>query len=464
MVIATREAQTLTDLELMAHLFRRAGFGATRGELDAALERGYEATVDELVNPERVPPLDHWLMWRYYVDIKELKQSECGEAYFVYRMINSPRPLEEKLTLFFHGLFATAWSKVAITKTLCNQLDMFRENCLGDYRTLLVKMARDPTMIFWLDNQMNTNEAPNENFGRELLELFSMGIGNYSERDVKECARAFTGWGLENTIPGVQPFGRFDWQYRFWPERHDYGEKTFLGETGTFDGEDVIEIIVRQPATARFVAAKLYDFFVSDTPDEAAIGELAEVFMQTDGNLRAMMKHLFLADWFRSDQAYYAKVKGGVEHVVSVARLVGDFGEPAWGINSLALECMHVGQQLLNPPSVEGWHTGTEWIDTGILVERINFAAAQVGDVSKPGIRRIVERLRSRRDLSPEQLVDGCLELIGPLRVLERNRSSLIRHAEEGGPVRWDDDPAAAAQRVGEMLQVIVATREYQFA
>ena len=202
MVVATREAQTLTDLELMAHLYRRAGFGATRDELDAALERGYEATVDELVNPERVKPLDHWLMWRYYVDIKELKQSECGEAYFVYRMINSPRPLEEKLTLFFHGLFATAWSKVAITKTLCNQLDMFRENCLGDYRTLLVKMAKDPTMIFWLDNQMNTKDAPNENFGRELLELFSMGIGNYTEHDVKECARAFTGWGLENTIPG----------------------------------------------------------------------------------------------------------------------------------------------------------------------------------------------------------------------------------------------------------------------
>ena len=158
---------------------------------------------------------------------------------------------------------------------------MFRENCLGDYRTLLVKMSKDPTMIFWLDDQLNTKDAPNENYGRELLELFSMGIGNYTEDDVKDSARAFTGWRLGSPDPWRQPYGRFDWKYGFRPEHHDDGEKTFLGETGNFDGEDIIDIIVQQPATAKFVAANLHDFFVSDTPDEAAIDELAEVFTQT---------------------------------------------------------------------------------------------------------------------------------------------------------------------------------------
>jgi len=378
-------------------------------------------------------------------------------------MLNSPRPLEEKLTLFFHDLFATAWSKVAITKTLCNQLDMFRENCLGDYRTLLVKMAKDPTMIFWLDNQLNTKDAPNENFGRELLELFSMGIGNYTEDDVKDSARAFTGWGLDHTIPWNQPYGRFDWKYRFWPEHHDDGEKTFLGHTGTFDGEDIIDIVAKQPATAKFVAANLYDFFVSDTPNDAAIAELAEVFTRTDGSMRAMMKHLFLADWFRSEDALFGKVKGGAEYVISVVRLVGDYRQPIWGLNQIALECMYVGQQLLNPPTVEGWHTGTEWIDTGILVERINFAAGQVGDLTKPGVRRIVELVRERGDLTPEQLTDVCLDLMGPLRVSDRGRDALVRFAERGGDLVWDD-PEAAEARVAEMLQVVVATREYQFA
>ena len=464
MAVASHAVQALTDLELMAHLFRRAGFGATRDELEAAVARGYEATVDELVNPERVKPLDHWLIWRYYIDMKELKQSECGEAYFVYRMINSPRPLEEKLTLFFHDLFATAWSKVAITKTLVNQLDMFRENSLGDYRTMLVKMAKDPTMIFWLDNQLNTKDAPNENFGRELLELFAMGIGNYTEDDVKDCARAFTGWGLDNTIPWVQPFGRFDWEYRFWPEHHDYGEKTFLGQTGDFNGEEIIDMVVKHPSTAKFVAAQLYDFFVSDTPNEAAIEELAGVFTQTDGSMRAMLRHIFLADWFRSEDALFGKVKGGAEYVISVARLVGDFKQPGWGINQLALECMYVGQQLLNPPSVEGWHTGTEWIDTGILVERINFAAGQVGDPKKPGVRRMIEHLRARGDMSPGQLVDACLDIMGPLRVADRSRDALVRFAERGGDLVWAADPEAADARIAEMFQVVVATREYQFA
>jgi uncharacterized protein (DUF1800 family) len=463
MAVSTLDVKQLTDLELMAHLFRRAGFGATRDEIEQALADGYEATVEKLLHPAAVEPLDEELIFRYYVDSKESRVIDSVQMYWVYRMINTRRPLEEKLTLFWHGLFATGFSKVENGRTLRYQIDMFRRNCLGDFRTMLVELSKDPAMIYWLDNQENTNDVHNENYGRELLELFSLGIGNYSEDDVKNCARAFTGWGLKKTIPGFQPHGRFDWEFEFHPDQHDYGQKTFLGETGDFDGPDIIDIIVRQPAAARFIARRLYTFFVSDQPDEAAIDELAEVYLRSQYDIRAVLRSLFLSDFFRSEAAYYAKVKSPAEHVVGVMRLVGDYQYPSYGIRDIANECDFMGQSLLNPPSVEGWHTGKEWIDTGILVERVNFAAAQVSDVDKPGIRALIDRLRERGKLSPEEFVDSCLDLIGPLRVGAATHAALVDYARRDGPLDLGvGGDRAADQRVGKMLQLIVATREYQ--
>ncbi|MDP8921629.1 MAG: DUF1800 domain-containing protein [Chloroflexota bacterium] len=462
MAVLSPEVKQLTDLELMAHLFRRAGFGARREELEAALEKGYEATVEELLHPEAQPELDHDLIYRYYVDMKEHRQIEPSQAYWVYRMINTKKPLEEKMALFWHGLFATGFAKLNHPGAMLQQIATFRKNCLSDFRTILLDLSRDPAMIFWLDNQENTNSVHNENYGRELLELFSMGIGNYTEDDVKNCARAFTGWTLKNPIPGAQPFGRFEWEFEFRPDLHDYGEKEFLGERGNFDGADIIDIIVRQPATAQFVARRLYLFFVSDTPDQEAIDQLADVYLRSQYDIRAVMRTLFMSDFFRSRGAYYAKVKSPAEHVVGVMRLVEDFTYPKWGIREIAAECRYMGQDLLNPPSVEGWHTGKEWIDTGILVERVNFASAQVGDIDKPGVRKIVERLRERGELSPEQLVDGCLDLIGPLEASDTTRSALVTFANKSGPLRLAEGDRDAEQRVGEMLQMIVATREFQ--
>jgi uncharacterized protein (DUF1800 family) len=317
-------------------------------------------------------------------------------------------------------------------------------------------------MIFWLDNQENTNDVHNENYGRELLELFSMGIGNYTEDDVKACAQAFTGWSIKNVL-NTGPFGRNVWEFQFNADQHDYGEKMFLGETGNFDGEDVIDIIVRQPATARFIARRLYLFFVSDEEDEGAIEELARVYEESGHDIRAVMRSLLLSDAFRSTEALYAKVKSPAEHVAGLMRLTGDHRFPAWGLKDVALEFRYMGQDLMNPPSVEGWHTGKEWIDTGILVERVNFAAEQVGDVNKPGIRRIVERLRARGTLSPEAFVDGCLDLIGPMTVAERTHEALVGHARKAGPLDLSSGGQAAEARVGEMLQMIVATREFQW-
>ena len=464
-----------SELALLAHLLRRAGFGATRDELEGYVAQGYAATVEQLLHPEQAPTLDEDVLRRYHIDQNSLMLIESSQAYWLYRIINTRRPLEEKMALFWHGLFATAYGKLNHAKAVVNQTNTFRRCGLGDFRTLLLELSRDPAMIFWLDNKDNHKDAPNENYGRELLELFSMGIGNYTEDDVKACARAFTGWTIANadymsiraSRDSIWPHGRLDWQFVYRPEDHDDTPKTFLGQTGPFNGEDVIDIICRQPATAWFVAAKLYGFFVSDTPDEASIQYLADTFRETDGDLRAVMRALFMSDFFRSDAVRLGRVKSPTELVAGTARLAGSHSFPEWSIVNLAMDVNFMGQEILNPPTVEGWHTGREWIDTGNLVERVNAAALEMGDLTQPGVQAIRERLeRLGADLSPEQFVDGCLEALGQFEVSETTRQSLVAHARQDGSLTFAGRGAAecSEQRIGEMLQLIVATREYQLA
>src|SRR5215216_3746578 len=416
----------LTDLELMGHLFRRAGFGATRDELEAALAKGYEATLEALLHPEQAPDFEEDILFRSFPDFHETRKVDVAAAAWVWRMIHTQRPLEEKMVLFWHCLFATGNAKVENPPQMLAQINAFRRVALSDFRTILVELSKDPAMLFWLDNQLNTKDVHNENYGRELLELFSVGIGTYTEDDVKSCAQAFTGWTFKPPIPTAKPYGRFKWEFEFRPDLHDFGEKEFLGERGNFDGTDIVDIVVKQPATAQFIAKRLYLFFVSDTPDQAAIDELVDVYFRSGYEIRPMLRALFLSDFFRSRSAYYAMVKSPADYVVGLLRLAQDFSFPKPGIYDVAFECRYMGQDLLNPPSVEGWHTGKEWIDTGILVERVNFAASVVTDLGKPGIRKIVDRIRAAGDLSPEDFLDACLDVLGPLPIRPSTRAALL--------------------------------------
>ena len=464
-----------SELAMMAHLLRRAGFGATREELDAYVAQGYEATVEQLLHPEAAPVMEEDILRRYQVDQNSLMLIESAQAYWLYRIINTQRPLEEKMALFWHGLFATAYGKLNHAKAVVNQTNTFRRCGLGDFRTLLLELSRDPAMIFWLDNKDNHKDAPNENYGRELLELFSMGIGNYTEDDVKACARAFTGWTIANadymsiraSRDSIWPHGRLDWQFVYLPEDHDDSEKTFLGHTGPFNGADIIEIICQQPATAWFVASKLYGFFVSDTPNEESIQFLADRFTETNGDIREVMRSLFLADFFVGQEARLARVKSPTELVAGTARLAGSYQYPEWGIVNLAMDVSFMGQEILNPPTVEGWHTGREWIDTGNLVERVNSAALEMGDLGWPGVQAALRHVRAAGDsLTPDQFVDISLEALGQFDVTDATRQSLVTHAARDGDLEFGERGAAqcAEQRVAEMLQLIVATREYQLA
>jgi uncharacterized protein (DUF1800 family) len=329
-------------------------------------------------------------------------------------------------------------------------------------------------MIYWLDNCENHADAVNENWGRELLELFSMGVGNYTEVDVREVSRAFTGWTIQPKLPRG-PIGRHDWRFIYRPEDHDDTEKTFLGEVGNFNGEDVIDIICQHPATATFIARHLYNFFVADeaqvpawavTPprDQEAIDLLADTFVESNYDIRSVLRVLFNSEFFKS--ARFQRLKSPAEVVVGTLKLVGGYEFPAPGIGELSKQATYMGQDLLNPPSVEGWHTGVEWINSGSLMRRINFTADLVGDVSRPGVQSIINRLQAQGDLSPEKFVDTCLDLMGPLEVDQETRQELIDHTSNDGTLRWDteQDAAKSAERVSEMLQLIVSLRDYQYA
>ncbi len=462
------------EIALMAHLMRRAGFGATRDELEILAAKGYDAVVDELLNPEEQPVIDRTELLRYHPwTWKPGTLPGMGSAEWLWFMINTKRPLEEKMALFWHQLFATGVSKVDHYDEIVGMVATFREKGMGNYKELLLDMARNPAMIYWLDNCENHADAVNENWGRELLELFSMGVGNYTDVDVREASRAFTGWTIEPKLPRG-PIGRHDWHFTYLSQDHDDGEKTFLGETGNLNGEDIINIVCEHPATANFVARHLYNYFVADeaqvpawavTPpkDQDAIDALADAFIESNYDIRATLKVLFNSDFFKN--ARFARLKNPAEVVVGTLKLVGGYEFPAPGLGELSRQPQYMGQDLLNPPSVEGWHTGVEWINSGSLMRRINFTADLLGDTSRPGVQNIINRLKSQGELTPGAFVDTCLDLMGPLEISQETRQELVDHASVSGALGWGGNKdSASADRVSEMLQLIVSLRDYMYA
>ena len=463
------------DVALMGHLMRRAGFSAQYHELEARAAKGYEETVEELLNPdETTHGMDLDLAERYFIEWNH--HIRCVPEYIAFRMINSKSQLEEKMILFWHGILCHTDSKNQSQVASHAEWEMLRRCGMGSFKDLLIEISKDPAMVYFLDNCLSHKDAINENYGRELLELFSLGVGmdgefNYTEDDVKECARAFTGWTIANGIP-PQPYGRYTSTFVFNPDDHDEREKPFLGHTGNFNGEDIIDILCKQPATARFISRHIYDFFVADeaqvptwmdTPprDPETIKMLEDEYFRSDYNIRSMLRVLFNSDDFKT--ARFARIKAPIEPVIGTLRLAGEWTTPKPGFEAIFEEMKHMGQEILNPPSVEGGHTGRDWIDGGTLVRRINFIADHVGDVSYPGIGDIVQRLASEGPtITPEGLVEGCLRLLGHYELTEENHQMLVNHARDSGVSSTDS--SEFPRQVAEALQMIVATKEYLYA
>ena len=347
---------------------------------------------------------------------------------------------------------------------------MFREHGLGNYREMLMELAKNPAMIFWLDNNENHRDAVNENWGRELLELFSMGVGNYTEIDVREASRAFTGWTIAPKLPR-SPYGRFPWRFEFREEDHDDTEKTFLGQTGNLDGEDIIDIIVMEPATSRFICRHLYNFFVADevqvpawtiepARDEEALDTMVRAFEDSGYDIKSLLRTMFNSQFFKD--ARFSKIKSPAEVVAGTLRLVGDWQVARPGIGAIGNQPGYMGQAILDPPSVEGWYTGKEWINSGSLMARINFVADNVANTGLPGVKGIIADMKAEGVTTPEQLVAASLEHMGYLELGDETNEQLMEHAKGNGDLDWSDE-AAAGTRIGEILALVGATTEYQF-
>ena len=394
------------DYDKAAHLLERAGFGGTPADVERLAAMTPEAAVRWLVDyarqPDELAPFDASPIWDPGMDPFPKSRAEAvriarergvsmgvamlpeGESRrlqpvvnkFFYglranavetqrlatwwgeRMLRTTRPLEEKLTLFWHGHFATGNTKVRDTRMMLRQNEMLRANAGGNFRDLLLGILRDPAMLVYLDNGENVKDHPNENFGRELLELFSLGVGNYTERDIREGARAFTGW--TNDVL----------EFEFDGEQHDFGEKTFLGRTGPFDGDDIIDIILEQPAAAEFISAKLYRYFVREEIDDGVRTELAAVFRDAGYELQPLLSRIFLSRDFYSSASYATQIKSPVQLVVSTYRKLGLTELPT--IPDFNRLTAGLGQTLFNPPNVAGWAGGRTWVTPATLLERGN--------------------------------------------------------------------------------------------
>jgi hypothetical protein len=322
-----------------------------------ARERG--EGLGEKVLPQGSPrPLQPIVNKFFYSLRANVLETQRLALWWATRMLNTPRPLEERLTLFWHGHFATGQNKVRDYRMMHRQNAMFRERASGDFRALLVGLLKDPAMLVYLDNGENVKDHPNENFGRELLELFTMGVGNYTERDIREASRAFTGW--TNDVL----------DFRFDERQHDFGAKTFLGRTDTFNGDGIIDRILDQPVTAEFIGAKLYRHFVREAIDDSVKKELGRTFRSSGYQMKPLLKQIFLSRDFYSPPSYATQIKSPVHLAISTFKKLGltevptipDFGRLTSGL----------GQTLFEPPNVAGWAGGRTWITGSTLFQRGN--------------------------------------------------------------------------------------------
>jgi uncharacterized protein (DUF1800 family) len=393
-------------------------------------------------------------------------------------MLNGGHPLREKMTLFWHNHFATSIAKVQRTTLMFAQNKLLREHALGKFGPFLQDMSKDVAMIVWLDNNSNLKSHPNENYAREVMELFSLGVGHYTEKDIREAARAFTGWHTNGE--------EFDFNARF----HDDGEKTVLEQTGNWNGDDVIRILLKRKDCAEFLTRKLYRWFVNETQDapDALIAPLAEQLRQSDYDVAALVRTILSSRHFYSEYAFRQKIKGPVEFVLGAVRSVaeGDVSPQA-----LVNKTEVMGQQLFAPPNVKGWPGGQAWLNTSTVLARVNFAQAlvmgnlwsqtgerfpspfqfeppeppQPPDAKKPeeppppenvDVARLV---RAAKATAPEDVVRVLLDTFLPGGVADKARAKLVAFVADGKP-----DGAALDRRARETAHAILSMPDYQLA
>jgi uncharacterized protein (DUF1800 family) len=478
------------DLQKAAHLLNRAGFGGTPDEIKAFCELGFDKAVQTVLDapddstqfpkpawaqPQNLLQL-HQQMADLTPDEKKELQQEIQKQYrqddldlinwWLNRMRYSPNPFREKMTLFWHGHFATSVVKVRDSYLMWQQNEMLREHAFGNFGLMVKAISRDPAMLIWLDTRVSQKGHPNENFAREVMELFTLGIGNYTENDVQEGAKAFTGYRIDPR----------DETFRYAPFQHDDGNKTFLGKTGPFTGDDVLDIILAQPACARFISKKLWTFYAYEDPDPGIVDTLAANFRGSSYEIRPLMDHIFRSAAFYSPDAVRTQVKSPVQWVVQTSKLLETpMARPMVTLNALR----QLGQVPFAPPNVKGWDGNRAWITTSTLLYRYNMANFAVGNgtlhvepvkrvaaadknpartsydvpnYNGPDLAKVVPAV-VRTD--PHRLVDYLCFRLYQDPLTPHDKATFVKYVSDRGPSPSD-------QTLRELLHLMMSTPQYQ--
>lgn len=483
----------------IAHLLRRAGFGATPEDLDQYEALGLDGTLDRLLNPDSVDEPDHDTA---FAALGIDASSPAGaQSRWLHRMLNTNRPLVEKMAFFWHGHFATSIEKVKSGTLMWRQNELFRQQGLGRFEDLALAVSKDPAMLIWLDNAKSKAEAPNENYGREFLELFTLGPGNYSEDDVKASAAAFTGWSLQFTDesrddgPGTATKGTKaetaatdaaakldkkarrrtrDAEFVFRDTFHDGGEKTFLGETGPLDGTDIVRIATSQPESASFITRKLFAFFVWDAPSDDEIAPHVATYLDSGGEIRVVLQGMFASDAFRSERAHRVKMRSPIEYLVAIGRALGYTSFEAGTVQKAArrgvpASLAAMGQVLFAPPNVGGWPSGLGWIGPSGMLERCNLSLELLGGIDESGDGKHDARVAKARmpdwllqpAATPAEFVALVVARLLDGDPLDGDQQTLIDYL--GDDSLDPADPIGQAKRAG-VARLVLAMATYQLA
>ncbi|MCI0360955.1 MAG: DUF1800 domain-containing protein [Planctomycetaceae bacterium] len=428
---------------LAAHLYRRAGLAASSRELDEAVRLGPEDAVKRLLSPGEATVKFDQEMHQFAQVTLAANNPELLAGWWLHRMRHTPAPLVEKMTLFWHGHFATSATKVRQPELMLQQNELFRRHALGDFGQLVRGIARDPAMLLYLDSATNRKVHPNENFSREVMELFCLGLGRYTERDIQELARCFTGWEIQHG------------QFKFNPYQHDERSKTVLARSGNFDGDDGLAVILDEPATAEFICGKLLRFFVADddvfTPEW--IAPLATKFRESKLTLAPVLEMIFTSRLFYSEAALGRKVRSPIELGVGMLRAL----DATTNMVQLANRLRELGQMPLYPPNVKGWDGGRSWINSSTLLGRANLVRYLVENADTRFAGGPLAQLLDKQAVkSAADAVDHLAELLLAVPLAADVRAQLVASLQQGGTLR--------PERLGQMLHLAGTLPEFQLA
>ena len=452
------------DIRKVGHLYRRAAFGATRDELQAGVKTGPEKLIDELLKGGKDQETFDADTKHEADNIEKFNTGNLLAPWWLYRMVYGRHPLREKMTLFWHNHFATSNAKVQNAGYMLTQYRLLYAHALGSFRTLLQDMSKDPAMLVWLDGRESKKGNPNENYARELMELFSLGIGNYSEQDIREAARAFTGWQIEEG-KGV-----------FIKAQHDDSEKEVFGKKSNFDGTGIVDLCLEQKSAPYFIIGKLYRYLISETAPATPelLEPLAQSFRKSGYDSGALVRTVLRSNLFFASQTYRSRIKQPVTFALGIIRpfRVLEESDPGKkkgriGTVNLAAALQGLGQTLFQPPSVKGWDGGQTWLNGQTLLFRQNLALAltstvdaQFGDRIDPA--DLADKYARKSD---EELVDLFLEVYLQGDVPSAARDKLVGYLKRARPDQmpvYYPEEEKAKHRIRALCHLVLTLPEFQ--